>query len=190
MIKIKLVFLTLLYLPHLLLFSSSKRKNVIIADVKVFVANENPRVGGGILSVVFAISDPYFRKLFYYRLGKKSKFVSWYSPGEENLKFSSRLILGEGCYVAHAYSTYINAKNVGKNLAIRNCTTIGNKSDNDVDALPVIGDNVSIGANVCIIGDIVIGNNVVIGAGSVVVKDIPDNSIVVGNPGRVIKTIS
>jgi maltose O-acetyltransferase len=34
-----------------------------------------------------------------------------------------------------------------------------------------------------------IGNNVVIGAGSVVTKDIPDDSVAVGNPCRVIRTI-
>ena len=34
-----------------------------------------------------------------------------------------------------------------------------------------------------------IGKNVVIGSGSVVTKDIPDNTIAVGNPCRVIKTI-
>ena len=45
----------------------------------------------------------------------------------------------------------------------------------------------TLGANVTIIGDITIGNNVTIGAGSVVVKDVPDNSVVVGNPARVIK---
>lgn len=53
--------------------------------------------------------------------------------------------------------------------------------------LPTIGDNVSLGANVVIIGGVHIGNNVTIGAGSVVVKDVPDNAVVVGNPGRVIK---
>ena len=37
---------------------------------------------------------------------------------------------------------------------------------------------------------VTIGNNVVIGAGSVVTKDIPDNSIAVGNPCRVLRTIT
>lgn len=52
---------------------------------------------------------------------------------------------------------------------------------------PIIGNNVNIGANVCIIGGIRIGDNVDIGAGTVVVKDIPDNAVVVGNPGRIIR---
>lgn len=53
----------------------------------------------------------------------------------------------------------------------------------------MIGDNVTLGVNVTIIGGVIVGNNVIIGAGSVVVKDIPDNSVAVGNPCRVIKTI-
>lgn len=32
----------------------------------------------------------------------------------------------------------------------------------------------------------IIGNNVMIGSGAIVVTDIPDNSVVVGNPGKVI----
>lgn len=36
---------------------------------------------------------------------------------------------------------------------------------------------------------ITIGNNVTIGAGSVVTRDIPDNTLAVGNPCRVIKSI-
>ena len=37
---------------------------------------------------------------------------------------------------------------------------------------------------------VTIGSNVVIGGGSVVVKDIPKNSVAVGNPCKVIRTIT
>ena len=51
-----------------------------------------------------------------------------------------------------------------------------------------IGNNVYIGNNVLILPGITIGNNVVIGAGAVITKNIPDNSVVAGVPGKIIKT--
>lgn len=51
-----------------------------------------------------------------------------------------------------------------------------------------VGNNVYIGNNVMILYGVIIGNNVTIGCGSIITKDIPDNSVVVGVPGRVIKT--
>lgn len=50
-----------------------------------------------------------------------------------------------------------------------------------------IGNNCYIGTGSTILGPVRIGNNVTIGAGSVVTKDIPDNSVVAGNPARIIK---
>ena len=47
-----------------------------------------------------------------------------------------------------------------------------------------------IGGNVTVLPGITIGNNVTSGAGSVVTRDIPDNTLAVGNPCRVIKTIA
>lgn len=44
----------------------------------------------------------------------------------------------------------------------------------------------TIGPNVCIIGDITIGKGATIGAGAVVVKNVPPHSVVVGNPARVL----
>ncbi len=48
--------------------------------------------------------------------------------------------------------------------------------------------NVFIGCDSIILPNIRIGNNVIIGAGSVITKDIPDNSVVAGNPAKVIST--
>ena len=52
-----------------------------------------------------------------------------------------------------------------------------------------VGNNVWIGANVCVLPGVTIGDDCVTGAGSVVVKDIPSHSVAVGNPCKVIKTI-
>lgn len=57
-------------------------------------------------------------------------------------------------------------------------------------ALPVIiGDNVVMGANAVVLEGVKIGNGCVIAAGSVVIADVPDNSVVAGVPGKIIKTV-
>ncbi|WP_294958210.1 NeuD/PglB/VioB family sugar acetyltransferase [uncultured Flavobacterium sp.] len=52
-----------------------------------------------------------------------------------------------------------------------------------------ISDYCQVGANSTILPDLNIGTNVIVGAGAVVTKDIPDNSIVVGIPGKIIKEL-
>lgn len=57
-------------------------------------------------------------------------------------------------------------------------------------AMPVkIGENVWIGGGVIILPGVTVGDNCVIGAGSIVNRDIPENSLAVGNPCRVIKSV-
>ncbi|MBT1177152.1 acyltransferase [Bifidobacterium callimiconis] len=62
-------------------------------------------------------------------------------------------------------------------------------SDIDLFGKILIGSNVHIGFNAIIMPNVSIGNNCIIGCGAIVTHDIPDGSIVVGVPGRVIKTI-
>lgn len=52
-----------------------------------------------------------------------------------------------------------------------------------------IGNNVWIGAQVCVLPGVTIGDNCVIGAGSVVNRDIPAGTLAAGNPCRVIRNI-
>lgn len=53
-----------------------------------------------------------------------------------------------------------------------------------------IGNNVFVGANTIILPNVTIGNNVIIGAGSVVNRDVKENSVVAGNPAKIICDIN
>ena len=108
--------------------------------------------------------------------------------------------IGENFYSNHNLVILDGAKvEIGDNVFIApNCciTTAGHPINIDERnrgleyAYPIkIGNNVWIGAGANILPGVTIGDNVTIGAGSVVNKSIPANSIAVGNPCKVIKTI-
>lgn len=58
------------------------------------------------------------------------------------------------------------------------------------DSPITIGDDVWFGGSVIVLPGVTIGDNVVVGAGSVVTKDVPSNTMVAGNPARVIKDLT
>ena len=66
----------------------------------------------------------------------------------------------------------------------------GQLLDYEFDAPITIEDNCWLGGNVTVLGGVTIGAGSVIGAGTVVTKDVPANSLVVGNPGRVVRQIT
>lgn len=70
---------------------------------------------------------------------------------------------------------------IGKNCTIFQQVTIGSNTlkDSKNAGIPIIGDNVYIGAGAKIIGNVKVGNNVRIGANAIVIKDIPDNATVI-----------
>lgn len=53
-----------------------------------------------------------------------------------------------------------------------------------------VGEGTQIGIGASIIQNIRIGKWVVVGAGAVIIRDVPDYAVVVGNPGRIIKTLN
>ena len=160
------------------------KRHLIVSDLKAIENQLNIKLPMTLQLVYQLHTNRYFRSVFYYRIGPVlNLFISWYRPGDKYFCIPFSTKIGGGLKYAHPYSTILNAESIGDNFCCVHCTTIGKKPE----GRPRIGNNVTCGCNVTIIGDISIGNNVTIGAGSVVVKNIPDNAVVVGNPARIIK---
>ena len=171
------------YVFHLLFMM--KNKDIIYADA-LNTGTDYLNLKGCLAVLYLLHNNRYFRSLFYFRIGPVlSMLIEWYRPGDRYFVISQTTVIGPGVKIAHPYSTILNAESIGSNFSCIHLTTLGKKNGKR----PIIGDNVTLGANVSIIGDVRVGNNVIIGAGSVVVKDIPDNAIAVGNPAKVIKFI-
>lgn len=95
--------------------------------------------------------------------------------------------IGRGLYMPHYGCVVINNKaQIGTDAIIMQCVTIGSNWCGNHAGVPTIGDRIIICSNSVIVGNVRIGNNVFIGAGTIVTKDIPDNSLVMGNPMRII----
>lgn len=95
--------------------------------------------------------------------------------------------IGEGTVLGYQALGIVIHKRcvIGRNCHISQNVTLGGTSG--LYEVPVLGDNVDVGAGANIIGSIHIGNNVTIGAGTVVLRDLPDNCVAVGVPARIVK---
>ena len=72
---------------------------------------------------------------------------------------------------------------IGENCTILNGVLIGNERRGKRIGTPKLGNNVYIGSNATIVGNITIGDDVLIAPGSFINFDVPSHSVVFGNPG-------
>ncbi|QVX15024.1 serine acetyltransferase [Pseudomonas congelans] len=134
--------------------------------------------------------DNKLRFVFHFRLAQfmHSKGGFWAAHARRiqqklNLRYAVDIDIGAtiglGFRIAHLPGIVISGHAViGRNFFIRQNTTIGIKTLGLDTYNLKIGDNVSVGANSCIIADdIYVGDNVTVGAMSLVTKGIPANSV-------------
>jgi len=94
--------------------------------------------------------------------------------------------IGEGFYLGHWGSLVINPKvKIGKNCNIAQGVTIAQANRGKNEGVPEIGDEVWIGPNAVIVGNIRIGSNVLIAPNAYVNFHVPSHSVVIGNPAQI-----
>lgn len=91
------------------------------------------------------------------------------------------ITLGENVYITDGVKFITHD---GGTLLFRNIV-----SDLEITKPIVVGNNVYFGNNAIIMPGVIIEDNVVIGAGAVVTKSVPANSVVVGVPARIVKSM-
>lgn len=116
------------------------------------------------------------------------KYIYKHYQIKYNIEIPSETVIGKGFKIAHIGGIVVNSKVlIGDNVTILNGVLIGYEPRGIRKGTPTIKNNVWIGSNAAIVGNIEIGNNVLIAPNSFVNFNVPDNSIVIGNPAKIIK---
>ena len=95
------------------------------------------------------------------------------------IDYVGKVIIGNHVDISSGVSIFSHSHDSWEMVHYEKCKTI--------PAVTTICNNVWIGTNAIIMSGVTIGEYSVVGAGAIVTKNVPENSIVVGNPARIIK---
>lgn len=133
---------------------------------------------------------PGFRVLIYYKIARffylrkhyfLARFFMEKGKRKTGIEIHPGAIIGKRLFIDHGIGVVIGQTcTIGDDVTIYHGVTLGATGKEKGKRHPNIGNNVMIGNNAIILGNIKVGNNVKIGAGSIILKDIEDNVTVVG----------
>lgn len=100
------------------------------------------------------------------------------------IQIAGRPEIGPGLYLSSKGYIILGATKLGAGCVIQDRVSIGMDKDR---GRPEVGDNVMIGPDTVIYGNVKVGNGSVILGGTVLGKSVPDHSLVGGKPGRILR---
>jgi serine O-acetyltransferase len=117
-----------------------------------------------------------------------ARWISQLARGLTGIEIHPGATIGRGLFIDHGMGVVIGeTAEVGDDVTLYHGVTLGGTSLEKGKRHPTIGDRVTIGAGAKVLGNITIGVDSRVGANAVVVKSVPENSVVVGIPGQVVK---
>lgn len=131
------------------------------------------------------------RYMYFFRMAQRkpsllTRVILLRMSRKFGLEISTAAQIGPGFYLGHPYNiTVAEGSVLGRNVNIHKGVTIGRENRGKRIGAPVIGDNVYLGINATVVGNVHIGNDVMIASNAFVNFDVPDHSVVLGNPGVV-----
>jgi len=127
-------------------------------------------------------------RLYRMRLRLLARITSQIARGLTGIEIHPGATIGRRFFIDHGMGVVIGeTTQIGDDVLLYQDVTLGGTGNERGKRHPTIGNNVVIGTGAKVLGNIAIGNHVRIGAGSVVIRPVPDNSTVVGVPGRVVR---
>ena len=128
-------------------------------------------------------------KLYRWRVPLLPRVVSQFNRFLTGIEIHPGAIIGRRFFIDHGMGVVIGeTAEIGDDVLLYQGVTLGGTGNEKGKRHPTLGSHVVVGSGAKVLGNIKIGDNVKIGAGSVVVHSVPDNSTVVGIPGRVVRT--
>jgi serine O-acetyltransferase len=117
-----------------------------------------------------------------------ARMVSQLSRSLTGIEIHPGATIGRRFFIDHGMGVVIGeTSEIGDDVLLYQGVTLGGTGKEHGKRHPTIGDGVVIGTGAKILGNIRIGDHAKVGAGSVVVRPVPDDSTVIGVPGRVVR---
>jgi serine acetyltransferase len=112
-------------------------------------------------------------------------FARWLALIIAKSDVDARTVIAGGVYLSDAGHLIIGPHSIGKGTLIHERVTIGVSAAGA--GPPTIGENVWIGPDCVVYGDSRLGNGVTVLPGTVLSMSVPDNAVVGGNPGGIVR---
>lgn len=126
--------------------------------------------------------------LWKHKLIFMARFLSEINRFLTGIEIHPGATVGRRFFIDHGMGVVVGeTTEIGDDVLMYKGVVLGGTSSQKVKRHPTVGNDVVLGTDAVLLGNIIVGDGAKVGSGSVVIKDVPACATVVGVPGRVVR---